>query len=656
MYDEYIIETAPALYEGGHMALGHPKGLFSLFFTEMWERLAFYLMLGILVLYGIDTERGGLGMSIMEATEVYGTYMAFVYFTPFFGGMLADRYIGYRRAVLIGGLLMATGLFFLGVRSLSTLYIGLTLMCLGNGLFKPNISAMVGNLYQPGDPKRDAGFNIFYMGINIGAAVSAILSAPLRNMWSFNYAFIAAGIGLLIGVTVLLFNWKKLAPADKRTEPSPEDVSFKTIILVILVPALVFGALGYFIGNSIEAIKGSIGPITFAFIVGMLPILAYFGMLVKKASKEEKPGLSALIPVFIAGGTFFMILHLSGGLMTFFAEHNTNRRAEWIPEWGDFYVQKAMPSYYNNAAPGTPRPSEDTLVQVEKRLESMFGARQIDKEALDKLVEKNSDLKVIKIDAKDFQPSWSRMACEIFEKGVVRVDEGKDAHGQSVISVTTEPETARPIYTMVLVREKGGKTFPAIPVSFEVFDSVYKNDSGARLKDGQFLGLVNAEMITALFNPVFVVFLTPIVVAFFAWRVRKKKEVSTARKIFFGMIITTISLCIMALGAFLGGDGMAKVSAMWLIVYYAIITVGELCLSPMGLSLVTKLSPKRLVGLMMGGWFLSTAIGNKLSGFISGLEPTAKMFIILGGLVLIVAGFIYVLLPKLDSAIKKYGA
>ncbi|MCP4603138.1 MAG: peptide MFS transporter [Proteobacteria bacterium] len=638
------------------MSKGHPKGLYTLFFTEMWERLAFYLMLGILVLYGTDTERGGLGLSVVEAAEVYGTYMAFVYFTPFLGGMIADRYIGYRRAVAIGGVLMASGLFCLGVRSMPTFYGGLTLMCLGNGLFKPNISAMVGNLYEANDTRRDAGFNIFYMGINIGAAVSALISAPLRNMWSFNYAFIAAGIGLVIGVIILFFNWKKLAVADKRSEPSPDDISFKTIILVILVPAGVFGAVGYFIGSSVDAITSTIGPITFGFIIGMLPILAYFGMLVKKSTPEEKPGMSALIPVYIAGGTFFMILHLSGGLMTFFAEQNTDREADWMPESVHFYSQNAMPSYYTNASSDVLRPSEDMLALVDKDLEYKFGARRLNQEDLESIKEKYSNIEAMEKDSEGYKPSWGSLTSKVFENGVVKVEQAKDPHGNTVNTVKTEPQTASPLREVVLVRTKDSNVFPVVPVSQKTFDSVYQEASKKRLKPGKFLGLVNAEMITSLFNPVFVVLLTPIVVAFFAWRIRKKKAVTTARKIFYGMIITTISLFIIAMGAYVGGDGASKISAMWLIVYYGIITFGELCLSPMGLSLITKLSPKRLVGLMMGGWFLSTSIGNKLAGFISGLEPTTTIFIVLGSLVLLVAGFIFVLLPRLDSAIKKYGA
>ncbi|MBU1072790.1 oligopeptide:H+ symporter, partial [bacterium] len=241
--------------QAGEKPKGHPTGLKALFFTEMWERLGFYLMLGILLLYITDSERGGLGFSTRTAAEIYGTYMAFVYFTPFLGGLIADRFLGFRRSVLIGGILMAAGYFSLGIRSLPTFYAGLTLLCLGNGFFKPNISAMVGNLYAPDDPRRDTGFNIFYMGINIGASLSALLSAPLRNLWSFNLAFTAAGVGLLIGTSILVINWKKLAKADRQTERSAEDISFKQVIMTIIVPAGICGVIGYFVGERVSFIR-----------------------------------------------------------------------------------------------------------------------------------------------------------------------------------------------------------------------------------------------------------------------------------------------------------------------------------------------------------------------------------------------------------------
>jgi dipeptide/tripeptide permease len=640
------------------MATKHPKGLKPLFFTEMWERLGFYLIVGILYLYIIDTERGGLGMSNASAGEIYGTYLAFVYFTPFLGGMIADRYLGFRRSVFIGGLLMAAGYFALGIRSMPTFYTGLVLLCLGNGLFKPNISAMVGNLYEPGDPRRDAGFNIFYMGINIGASASALLAAPLRNLWSFNLAFTAAGVGLLISVVILTFQWKGLAVADPpRSAPNADDVSMKQIVSTILLPAAVFGGAGYFIGKALPFVVNTIGPVTFAFLVGMLPIGVYFVLLVKRAAPSEKPGLAALIPVYVAGGAFFMVLHLSGGLMTVFAEHNSDRQAEWIPRTTEFYAQKAMPSYFSNAGPELARPDPETLVIVDADTESMFGARILTKSIVEGF-ENEPSQNVSVIDPSNFPDDERFLACGVYADENVSLSTSKDAHGVSTTIVKLSPDNVSASRKVILSRFLGDRDVPVILVTQATFDAVYRrsDETTPTLEPGTYVRLVNAEMITGLLNPVFVVALTPVVVWFFGMLATRGRQVTTARKIFYGMVITTISILVMAFGAYLGQDGAVKTAMMWLVVYYLIITVGELCLSPMGLSLVTKLAPKRLVGLMMGGWFLSTSIGNKLAGFISGIEPSTMMFLILAGAILLVAAFIYLLLPRLDAAIKQYGA
>jgi dipeptide/tripeptide permease len=651
-------ETVIVANENHSGPFGHPRGLFPLFFTEMWERLAFYILVGILLLYSMDTERGGLGLSRMKATEIYGTYMAFVYFTPFLGGLIADRYLGYRRAVFIGGLFMAAGLFLLGVRSLSTLYGGLALLCLGNGLFKPNISAMVGNLYGPGDPKRDTGFNIFYMGINVGASLSALLSAPLRNEWNFNIAFMGAGVGLLIGVSILTLNWKKLEAADRQPEISAKDVGLGTIALTILLPAAVFGVGGYFVGEQVEAIKTSLGPITFGFLVGMIPVAFYFLTIILRAGPEEKPGLAALVPVYLAGGAFFMILHLSGGLMTLFAEHKSSREGEWIPAAvQDYYSQNAMPSYFENASPDIARPHETTLLIVDEDTEAMFGQKRISEAALAQVQQKFPDVRIASgDDSTAYEDRWGFLTLKVFASDQVKVRKAADHHGHVTTTVVVDPETAEPLRQALVLRAGGGAEFPVLLVSDQTFNKVYQKASEARMPEGDYRRLINAELITGLLNPVFVVALTPLVVAFFTWRVRKSRPIGTAHKIFYGMLITFVSLLIMAGGAYAGGDGAHKASLWWLVVYYLVITVGELCLSPMGLSLVTKLSPKRLVGLMMGGWFLSTSVGNKLTSFISNLEPTTQMFIILSLAPLAVAILILLVLPMLDRAIKKYGA
>jgi hypothetical protein len=169
---------------------------------------------------------------------------------------------------------------------------------------------------------------------------------------------------------------RQAADRQAATAGRRRTVGLQQILMTILLPAAVFGAVGYFVGQYLPFVVNTIGPVTFAFLVGMLPIAAYFIMLVKRATPAEKPGLAALIPVYVAGGAFFMVLHLSGGLMTVFAENNTDRRAEWIPKATDFYAQKAMPSYFVNAGADLPRPDRRTLALVTPtRPEAMFGAR-----------------------------------------------------------------------------------------------------------------------------------------------------------------------------------------------------------------------------------------------------------------------------------------
>ncbi|MBE0378253.1 peptide MFS transporter [Pseudoalteromonas prydzensis] len=190
--------------------LGHPKGLFLLFGTEMWERFGYYGMRAILVLYLVAiVQEGGFGWSNADALSLYGTFTMAVYITPLFGGWLADNVLGQRKAIIIGGLLMAAGHFTMGIphsmlagQEENVFYIGLALLCMGNGLFKPNISTMVGDLYKEGDQRRDGAFTIFYMGINLGGALGPLVAGFAAASMGWQYGFIVAGIGMLISVAM----------------------------------------------------------------------------------------------------------------------------------------------------------------------------------------------------------------------------------------------------------------------------------------------------------------------------------------------------------------------------------------------------------------------------------------------------------------------
>lgn len=249
--------------------MGHPKGLFVLFFTEMWERFSYYGMRALLVLYMVDylfieVEKGKevLGFNILksmlEATfgelshqalssQIYGLYTGFVYFTPFFGGLIADKFLGQKKSVYLGGFLMAIGHFLMAIESL--FFPALIFLILGNGAFKPNISTQVGNLYPEGDPRRDSAFTIFYMGINLGAFFSPLVCGTLGQFYGWHYGFGAAGIGMLVGLIVYHFG-KGLLPEDRiskrkaahevQDEPLSKDDWNRIFALVILCAVNVF--------------------------------------------------------------------------------------------------------------------------------------------------------------------------------------------------------------------------------------------------------------------------------------------------------------------------------------------------------------------------------------------------------------------------------
>lgn len=640
----------------------HPKGLYQLFFIEMWERLAFYTMLNVLLLYVTDFERGGLGLPSADGNEIYGLYLAFVYFTPFPGGMIADRFLGYRKAVLIGGLIMSAGLFLMS-QGETYFYYGLVGLVLGNGLFKPNISVMVGNLYEPSDPKRDAGFNIFYMGINIGAFVASFLSSAVRNKFNWEATFLVASVGLLVGVGILMLSWKTLERADRQPEKSDDDTGFGEVFLKILLPALVCGVAGFWLSSTFMP-DGPVRPAIVGFLAGMVPIIVFFVRLGLTAIPKERAGLLALLPIYLAGGTFFMVLHLNGSAMTQWANDTTARD---LPA-PSLFQQDGLPSYYGNASEELPRPNVASLVVVDKeKVARMYGQKRMDHETLAALMAANPELtleefdplvEVSKLEA-DKAAIW-QFSTAIYPDGKLEVVEGTDSHGAPTVSVNV-PEKLSADRRVALMREGPDGPYPTYVVSqatvVELYDN-YEERFGhppEQMPPGKWAQVINPELFQS-FNALFVVLFTPLVVGFFAWLVGRGGGVSTARKIFYGLCLTTASLLLMALGGMFSDGGASKVSGLWLVGFYGIITIGELLLSPMGLSLVTKLAPKRLVGLAMGGWFLATAFGNNFSGFFGGIQSSmtpVNFFLVLAAITAVVAGFIYALLDRLDAAIKQ---
>jgi POT family proton-dependent oligopeptide transporter len=377
---------------------GHPKGLYVLFFTEMWERFSYYGMRSILVYYMIKH----LMFAQDKASQIYGLYTGFVYFTPLLGGMLADRFLGQRRSVILGGILMAIGEFTL--MSPSLFYVGLTFLILGNGCFKPNISTQVGSLYEQGDHRRDRAFNIFYMGINLGAFFSPLVCGTLGELYGWHWGFMAAGIGMIAGLILYMWGQKYLAK-DNIMKKATGEVEKKN------------------------------DPLT----------------------KSDWGKILALVVLCTFNILFWAIYEQQGNTTALWADANTNRM---ILGW-------EMPA------------------------------------------------------------SWVQS-----------------------------------------------------------------------------------------FNPLMIFIFTPLLTMFWGWQDRRKKEPSSTAKMAIGCFLLAASFVIMIPAARLYADTGSTVSLWWLIINTFILTIGELYLSPVGLSLVTKIAPPRLVSTMMGMWFLSSFFGNYLCGFL----------------------------------------
>ncbi|SEK47575.1 proton-dependent oligopeptide transporter, POT family [Colwellia chukchiensis] len=322
---------------------GHPKGLFLLFGTEMWERFGYYGMRALLVLYLVaSVQDGGFGWTNAQALSLYGTFTMAVYLTPVIGGWLADNFLGQRRAIIIGGIVFSLGYFTLGIPKTmlagmeeNVFYLGLTLIVIGNGLFKANVSSLVGDLYEEGDHRRDGAFTIFYMGINLGAFLAPLSVGVIGEQVNWHYGFILAGCGMLIGLTLQLLFAKKylgdigIEPSAKRTDGkkeahaplTSEDFDRMKVILIMSMFSVIFWA-GFeqagglftiyasdFTDRTIfgyEVAASSFQSLNAMFIIMLAPVVA--SVWVKMGDKEPtSPKKFALAMVFLALGFFVML-------------------------------------------------------------------------------------------------------------------------------------------------------------------------------------------------------------------------------------------------------------------------------------------------------------------------------------------------------------
>lgn len=540
----------------------HPRGLYYLFFSEMWERFGYYLILGIFVLYMTDSETGGLALDAKNADDIFGTYIALTYLTPFLGGFLADRYLGYTRSIYIGGLLMAAGYIGLGLfQEIPMFYLSMALVIVGNGFFKPSISTVLGNLYSTPEyrDKKDAGYNIFYMGINIGALICNFIAAYMRNTYGWGPAFMTAGVGMLLGLLIFASGKKHIAPGSTRKPKQEGDMELSSILVQVFLPALVAGVVGWLIPGNIFKSDS-----TDAFIFACIPVIIFYIRLYLKSKPSEKKPIGALLSIFAISVMFWAVFKQNGTALT---------------RWANYYTDRAVPT------------------AIEETLSSL------------KLVE---------------NISYSDKEISVYDEQF-RVQ--KDENNQPI------KQTGKDIYFRNLSAEKQ-----------------------ANLKTNEEINVYNTELFQSI-NPFWVIVLTPLVVGLFTWMRKQNAEPSTPSKIVLGLFISALSCLVMVGAVYAGANGTVKVSPWWLIATYGVVTIGELCLSPMGLSLVSKLSPPRLTALMMGGFFLSTSIGNKLSGVLASFwydyENKANFFIVNFILLLFACGLGLLILKRLNAVLKE---
>ena len=496
--------------------LGHPAGLFVLFFTEMWERFSYYGMRAILVLFLITSlDEGGWAWTNASALELYATYTFAVYITPIFGGILADKLLGYRKAVLLGALVMTLGHASMALETVNTFYAGLCLLAIGNGLFKPNISSMVGQLYKTEGKEKDSGYTIFYMGINAGAFLGIVLCGYIGEQVSWSLGFGLAGIFMFLGLLQFYFSQKIFGKIG---------LSFKE-------------AEQYLIDNKNTEVEDS-----------------------KEDEVTSKVKWDRILVIFVFSIStifFWWAFEQQGGSMTIFAEKYTDR---------------------------TLTGSGVTIFNIVNTL-----------------------LVIVPLAVVTYV--LTLLFRQIFKN--------------------------YPIANTFL-----GSSFVIIwgIVIWMIFTELSKSESE-----------ITASWFTSL-NSLFIILLAPL----FSKIWESKFNPSGPVKFGVGLILVAVGFGAIAYGAssIPMGATTASVSIIWLILAYLFHTSGELCISPVGLSYISKLSPKKLVGFMFGIWFTCTAIANGLAGLtgsyidkINEEYGMSRFFLIFAGITAFV-GLIMILINK----------
>ena len=648
-------------FENQAKVMGHPAGLFVLFFTEMWERFSYYGMRALLVLFLVSAMGiGGWEWAREDALYLYAIYTGLVYITPIFGGLIADKITGFRVAILIGALLMTLGHAAMAFETETTFYLGLGLLILGNGLFKPNISSVVGGLYKGNEDKKDAAYTIFYMGINAGAFLGILLCGYIGEKAGWSYGFGLAGIFMLFGM--IMYYFSKAIFKDVVVDGKPNNGNLED---------------NYDIADSIEEIKKK--PLD-------------------KIAKDRLTviGILAFFTIF-----FWMAFEQAGGSMTIFAKDYTNRILEG--GWANFFtiintiitiVPLAIITYvlfllvkatYKKIPISNLFLSLSFIIiwgivgwMVNRELNSksyeiayQAVETSFTKESLTLNTDRNDKLNKILVSGGNFDMAGESISIDSISYNglIIKTKSSENEKEQEKLNKAylakvnsientgnakayyTEASEAKTVLlnkltfqtlitetTSVSENEKivNKKTTIIDPSEMNVDDAVVLLDVDQK-GSYRYMDTKAAEMLKAdqrvpakiskikdkevevpaswfgILNSLFIICFAPL----FSKLWESKYNPSAPVKFAVGLILLGLGFGILALGStgIKLGAATASVSMVWLILAYLLHTLGELTLSPVGLSYVSKLAPEKLVGLMFGVWFGATALANYIAGW-----------------------------------------
>ncbi|WP_313375229.1 peptide MFS transporter [Chishuiella sp.] len=672
--------------------LGHPSGLFVLFFTEMWERFSFYGMRVLLIQFLTAAVIGlnpGWDWSIEKATALYGTYAMLLYITPIFGGIIADKYIGYRWAVVVGAIIMTFGHAFMAFDTPFFLYLGLACLVIGTGFFKPNMTSILSEMYKDFPEKKDGAYTIFYMGVNAGAFFGMMLCGFLAEKVGWHWGFGLAGIFMLLGTLQFwlakpLFGTVGEIPSKTGNQITADDDTPKyepgekpnpfTLLDQVLIVIMTLLGLGYAFNDPLNAIGGinlfdfEIGGLSGQNIVILIALFLFLFVVIRRLANYTKIVRDRMIAVIIFAFFvifFWMSFEQGATSLVIFARDNTER---------NLVGGAALAFNVFN-----------TLLTVVPLLFISYVLFLLAKQTIKKAFWSNITLAVTFLgiwaaaiwmlnfnwSSHSYDVSYNAIQTEKLDdtgKPVLN-EEGKPTFITTPVTASYVAKPTDKIITETIniasqntlakgeqinIHQEGDKFLMVDKNDLAKLDEEYKKQNIpseivpakiAEIKDSQ------VEITVSWFstlNSFFIIALASLVSR--VWD--SKYNPSASVKYGLGLIIMAIGFGFLAFGSYGVAEGV-RVSIIWLVLAYLFHTLGELCLSPVGLSYVSKLVPARMIAFMFGMWYLAIAIGNKLAAILGGQievitkEYSLSTFFLIFTIVPIVAGLIVIALNPL---------